>query len=71
MVSQELVTENPRNVGRVGLVNVFNDHLIDQTFTTEKQDKCQSDQGVVVCSLELDLDKVRKRDDKNQRYQKN
>jgi len=71
MVSQELVTENPRNVGRVGLVNVFNDHLIDQTFTTEKQDKCQSDHGVVVCSLELDLDKVRKRDDKNQRYQKN
>lgn len=57
MVSQELVTENPRNVGRVGMVKVFNDHLIDQTFTDQRPDKCKSDHGVVVCSLELDCDK--------------
>ncbi len=53
MVSQELVTENPRNVGRVGLVRVFNDHLIDQTFTDEKHDRTTSDHGVVSCSIEL------------------
>ena len=58
MVSQELVTEYPRNTGRVGLVSVYNDHLIDQTFTSQRQDKCKSDHGVVVCTLELDLDRA-------------
>ena len=58
MVSQELVTEYPRNTGRVGLVSVYNDHLVDQTFTTRGVDKCKSDHGVVVCSLELDLDRA-------------
>lgn len=65
MVSQELVTEYPRNTGRVGLVSVYNDHLVDQTFTNQGTDKCKSDHGVVVCSLELDLDRAAKyiRDD--------
>ena len=58
MVSQELVTEYPRNTGRVGLVSVYNDHLVDQTFTQQKQDKCKSDHGVVVCSLELDPERA-------------
>ncbi|GEM_PF-73146 len=58
MVSQELVPENPRNTGRVGLVSVYNDHLIDQTFTEQRIDKAKSDHGVVVCSLELDLDRA-------------
>ncbi|MBR6277506.1 MAG: endonuclease/exonuclease/phosphatase family protein [Bacteroidales bacterium] len=57
MVSEELVTENPKNVGRVGLVSVYNDHLVDQTFTVEKQDKCKSDHGTVVCTLELNAEK--------------
>jgi endonuclease/exonuclease/phosphatase family metal-dependent hydrolase len=56
MVSQELVTENPRNQGRVGQVCVYNDHLIDQTFTNDKQDKCKSDHGVVTCTIELNVD---------------
>lgn len=60
MVSQELVTEYPRNTGRVGLVSLYNDHLVDQTFTQQGQDKCKSDHGVVVCSLELDLDRAAK-----------
>lgn len=60
MVSQELVTEYPRNTGRVGLVSVYNDHLVDQTFTQHGPDKCKSDHGVVVCSLELDLDRAEK-----------
>ena len=53
MVSQELVTENPKNIGRVGLVSVYNDHIFDQTFTNEKVDKAKTDHGVVVASLEL------------------
>ena len=58
MVSQELVTEYPRNTGRVGLVTVYNDHLVDQTYTNRGADKCKSDHGVVVCSIELDLDRA-------------
>lgn len=58
MVSQELVTEYPRNTGRVSLVSVYNDHLVDQTFTQTGVDKCKSDHGVVVCALELDLDRA-------------
>lgn len=60
MVSQELVTEYPKNTGRVGLVSVYNDHLKDQTYSNQGQDKCKSDHGVVVCSLELDLDRAEK-----------
>jgi predicted extracellular nuclease len=59
MVSQELVTENPRNQGRVAQVSVYNDHLIDQTFSTQKQDKCKSDHGVVTCTIELNIDDSR------------
>ena len=58
MVSQELVTENPRYTGRVAQVKVFNDHLIDQTFSTDKPDKYKSDHGIVVCSLELDTERA-------------
>ena len=59
MVSQELVTENPRNTGRVGLVSVYNDHLVDQTFSKKPQDRCKSDHGIVVCSIELDIDRAK------------
>ncbi len=68
MVSQELVTEYPRNTGRVGLVSVYNDHLVDQTFTTQGVDKCKSDHGVVVCSIELDLDRAAKFIQNNEDY---
>ena len=71
MVSEELVTENPRNIGRVGTVKVFNDHLIDKTFSNEKPDKCKSDHGVVVCTLELDLDKQAQQRGKNYKKYKN
>lgn len=58
MVSQELVTENPRNQGRVGQVCVYNDHLVDQTFSNTKQDKCKSDHGIVTCTIELNIDRT-------------
>ncbi|MCQ2974940.1 MAG: endonuclease/exonuclease/phosphatase family protein [Bacteroidales bacterium] len=60
MVSQEFVTDNPRYIGRVGQVMLFNDHLIDQTFSNERPNKYTSDHGVVVCSLELDIERANK-----------
>jgi endonuclease/exonuclease/phosphatase family metal-dependent hydrolase len=53
MVSQELVKENPKNIGRVGSVRVFNDHLIDETLSGERVPNWQSDHGQVVVSIEL------------------
>jgi predicted extracellular nuclease len=53
MVSQELVAENSRGVGRVGYVKVFNDHLIDETLSNDEIPNWQSDHGQVVASIEL------------------
>ncbi|MCU0445782.1 MAG: endonuclease/exonuclease/phosphatase family protein [Microscillaceae bacterium] len=53
MVSQELVAENPRAIGRVGYVSVFNDHLIDETLSEDEIPNWQSDHGQVVASIEL------------------
>lgn len=54
MVSQELVEENPKSIGRVGYVKVFNDHLIDETQSDEDVPAWESDHGQVVATLELD-----------------
>jgi len=53
MVSQEIVAENPNNIGRVGYVSTFNDHLIDETLTNEKIPSWKSDHGQVVATIEL------------------
>lgn len=53
MVSQELVRENPNAVGVVNYVQIFNDHLLDETLTHEKVDSWKSDHGQVVANLEL------------------
>lgn len=53
MVSQELVAQNPRHVGKVGFVSVFNDHLIDETLSDERVELWQSDHAQVVASIEL------------------
>lgn len=53
MVSQEFVAENPRNVGRVGYVSVFNDHLLDDTLSQDEVQPWQSDHAQVVASIEL------------------
>jgi len=53
MVSQELVAENPRSVGKVGYVSNYNDHLIDETLTNEKIMPWKSDHGQVTASIEL------------------
>lgn len=53
MVSQELVKENPNNIGRVGYVSVFNDHLIDETLSDAEINCWKSDHAQVVASIEL------------------
>ncbi|RMG26762.1 MAG: endonuclease/exonuclease/phosphatase family protein [Bacteroidetes bacterium] len=53
MVSQELVQENPNHIGRVGQVQVLNDHLVDETFSRKKVNSWQSDHGQVVATIEL------------------
>lgn len=53
MVSQELVAQNPRHIGKVGFVSVFNDHLIDETLSDERVELWQSDHAQVVASIEL------------------
>jgi predicted extracellular nuclease len=58
MVSQELVSENPRSIGRVGYVSLLNDHLFDSTLSDEKPKSWQSDHGQVVVTIELSLDKM-------------
>lgn len=54
MVSQEFVAQNPDRIGRVVYVSVFNDHLIDETLTSEEIPNWQSDHGQVVASIELE-----------------
>ena len=54
MVSEEFVVQNPRRIGRVEYVRVFNDHLIDDTLSSEALPVWQSDHGQVVVSIELE-----------------
>lgn len=56
MVSQEFVTQNPERVGRVVYVSVFNDHLVDETLSSEEVPDWQSDHGQVVASIDLERD---------------
>jgi predicted extracellular nuclease len=53
MVSQELVKENPKHIGRIGYVQIYNDHLIDDTFSNERVPCWKSDHAQVVVSIEL------------------
>lgn len=59
MVSQEFVSQNPKRVGRVGYVSLFNDHLIDETLSDEPVPIWQSDHGQVVASIELERNRSR------------
>lgn len=53
MVSQELVAENPKAIGRVRNVSLFNDHLTDETLGGESIPCWKSDHGQVVAHIEL------------------
>ncbi len=54
MVSEEFVAQNPKRIGRVQYVRVFNDHLIDETLSSEALPIWQSDHGQVMASIELE-----------------
>ncbi len=53
LISQEFYVKNPDKIGIVKYVKVYNDHLIDQTLSTDKIPRWQSDHGQVVATLEL------------------
>nr|WP_317264691.1 endonuclease/exonuclease/phosphatase family protein [Arthrospira sp. SH-MAG29] len=53
LVSQELVVENSRQVGKVSYVALFNDHLVDQSLSDESIEPWKSDHGQVVATIQL------------------
>ncbi len=53
LVSQELVRENPKNIGKVVYVRIFNDHIIDETFSDRPVNCWESDHAQVVAVIEL------------------
>ncbi|MET0112566.1 MAG: endonuclease/exonuclease/phosphatase family protein [Limnospira maxima] len=53
LVSQELVLENSRQVGKVSYVALFNDHLVDQSLSDESIEPWKSDHGQVVATIQL------------------
>jgi hypothetical protein len=50
-VSQEFVRTNPNHIGYVQYLQMFNDHVVDETFTEEKRDNIKSDHGKEVNKL--------------------
>lgn len=62
MVSQELVSQYPNHIGKIGYVSLFNDHLIDNTLTDDKEKPWQSDHGIVAATIEILLDKIAQTD---------
>ncbi len=55
LISQEFVHSNPRHVGSIEYVTVFNDHLIDETLSQDTVPQWQSDHGQVVATIKLRL----------------
>jgi hypothetical protein len=53
LVSQEFVRSNPDHIGYVQFLQLFNDHLIDETLTEEKRDNIASDHGQVVVQIKI------------------
>ncbi len=53
MVSEEFVRENRDGIAQVEYVQVFNDHLIDETLSDERVPVWISDHGQVVVAIEM------------------
>ena len=53
LVSQEFVRQNPNHLGQVEYVKVLNDHLLDDTLTSDEIPTWQSDHGQVVATIRL------------------
>ena len=54
LVSQEFVRQNPRRLGYVEYVKVYNDHLIDETLSDDRIPKWESDHGQVCTTIQLE-----------------
>lgn len=54
LVSQEFVAQNPRRVGRVRYLAVFNDHLVDESLSDKGVEPWKSDHGQAVATIELE-----------------
>jgi len=53
LVSQEFVSENPRAIGRVEYLRIYNDHLLDPSLTEERPRPWVSDHVAVVVGLKM------------------
>jgi len=53
LVSQEFVKSNPEHIGYVQFLQLFHDHLIDETLTEEKRDVTISDHAQIVASIKI------------------
>ena len=51
MVSEELYFSNPDHVAQVDYVQIYNDHIIDETQALERIPKTVSDHGQVVALI--------------------
>eukprot|EP00054_Salpingoeca_dolichothecata_P023253 m.154373 g.154373 ORF g.154373 m.154373 type:complete len:420 (+) comp24626_c0_seq2:100-1359(+) len=56
LVSQEFFKGNTNGLGDVEYVRLLNDHLIDETLTSDRVPKWQSDHGQVVCVIRLHVE---------------
>jgi predicted extracellular nuclease len=56
LVSNHFAPQNPDRLGRVGLISLFNDHLVDGTLSKSSPPKWMSDHGQVVAELELNTE---------------
>jgi len=53
LVSQEFVKSNPEHIGYVQFLQLFHDHLVDETLTEEKRDVTISDHAQIVASIKI------------------
>jgi endonuclease/exonuclease/phosphatase family metal-dependent hydrolase len=54
LVSQEFVRQNPKRLGYVEYVKIYNDHLIDETLSDDRPPKWESDHGLVTATIQLE-----------------
>lgn len=53
LVSQEFIREFRKGVGEVRNVRVYNDHITDERFTSERRDRVASDHGIPVAEVRM------------------
>ncbi|KAL0490350.1 hypothetical protein AKO1_006511 [Acrasis kona] len=64
MVSGHFVRSNPKYIGAVQYVQMFNDHLVDETLLDESPPEIESDHGQVVTAVKLFSERCTKKSKK-------